>query len=137
MFENMIVNSNECLNIFLDLRNTPLILPMLPYYSGILINMNRIKGSRAFAERDIFLGTLHQYIGALWNVILADDGNVKLISSPMIYVSFSDNKTWTDTLAELINVGLPQFYKSLSLPQKVQDDLIAYMRQRTSGWMTN
>ncbi|WP_026766642.1 glycosyltransferase family 2 protein [Selenomonas ruminantium] len=132
-----IINADECFKLFSDESKTIGILPLLLYYSGILVNMTRVKNSISFSSRNDFCGTMHQYIGTLWNEIFENDGHVKLFAKPMIYISFAEHKTWTNTMHELITRGLPQFYYALSLPENIRYDLLLNMEKRTSKWKEN
>lgn len=107
---------------------------MLPYYSGLLVNLSKVKKSAVFKNRNKFQGTLHQYIGTLWNVALVNNGLIKFFAKPMIYISFNDCKTWTDAMKELITVGIPNFYKLLLVPNDIQNDLLTDMQNRTRNW---
>ena len=62
-----LISGDKCSKIFSSKEFTPNILPLLPFYSGLLVNVEKVKNSLSYSDRYVFQGTLHQYIGTLWN----------------------------------------------------------------------
>lgn len=135
-YSNETVKAKKAATIFSSKKYTPTILPMLPYYSGIIINLRELKKMTTKASREIFNGTMHQYIGSLWNATLKDDkARIKLISEPLIYVTIEGTKSWTEDTKYLINNSLPRFYSLLVLDEIIRERILAECSNRTSNWL--
>ncbi|MCQ2361457.1 MAG: glycosyltransferase, partial [Acidaminococcaceae bacterium] len=71
------------------------LLPLLPYYGGIIVNIAKMKQRSKKFSREIFSGTFHQYIGAILNVFFeSNDMKCFIIGMPFIGIGMDNDKTW-------------------------------------------
>lgn len=110
-------NGKDLINFFLSGNICQDIIPLLPFYSGIVVNISMISSSLSKNERDRFSGTLHQYLGSIWNTMLkynSYQGYVVNECITMIDIS-SPVKSWTGESYQLYVQGIPSFYDALLL----------------------
>lgn len=104
------------------------LLPLLPYFGGVLINLNYMKKYSSHELREVFSGTYHQYIGGLWNALLmSKEKHMCMIPDDIIGVGFDDDKTWFAYKDDVMN-SAKFFYQKLELPRHIREDLELYFR---------
>lgn len=91
------------------------IFPLLPYFGGVVVNVQMMKALSTKIERSRFDGTFHQYIGCLWKVGLCNsDVNAGFISEPIICVGCDSDKTWFEYKDDVLH-KLLLVYKELDI----------------------
>lgn len=93
--------------------------PLLPVYSGIIINTGAVNAVISKSERQLFYGTDHLYIGVLWNALIKSEKKVLGYSDSIVAIRTGGKSSWDDNLEKVIYKDIPKFYKNLY----VTDDL--------------
>lgn len=114
-------------------------LPLLPYYSGILINVEEIQKLQPADQRNRFAGTLHQYVGTIWNAILSEESNLPsvILAKPAVLIAMGTQKSWTDGYKELIEIGVPKFYRMLNLTEEEKNELLSFYQSQYADEILN
>ena len=102
------------------------VVPLLPFYGGLCANIEYVRNIFDEKQRNIFAGTMHQYIGVLWNAMLYDNRNVGWVSDDPIVIINTMGKTWNAEAEELIRNKIPKFYSLLAVPDTLKKLLIEH-----------
>lgn len=108
------------------------ILPLIPYFGGIIVNLEKINDLISSSDRRKFEGTFHQYTGSLWLALLNSKENVALFTDVTIGQGFDDDKTWFDYKEEVFK-NANRLYEILPISETVRRDistLITYSGRR-------
>lgn len=99
------------------------LLPLLPYYGGIVINMKMIR--EKYSRKDCYIGTFHYYIAILWDALLTlkDNKKIAIISKPTIFIGMDNDKTWFSYSNEVYN-NLNNVYKYLPFSTSMRKDIM-------------
>ena len=94
------------------------IFPMIPYFGGILVNLELMREVSTPEERNIFCGTFHQYIGGLWRVLLQNKNDkrfkVGMLGNPIVAIGADSDKTWYPYLSSVME-KMEFYYDNLGL----------------------
>ena len=117
---DLILSGNNYLTTFLENKEPFMSLsPLLPFYGGILINLSKIRIENLL-DGDIitrYQNTMHQYIGTLIHMLLANDGLVmRIYQQPTIAIAHDSEKQWNKSL---LNDSLVRFYSSLPIDENI------------------
>lgn len=106
------------------------LFPLLPFYGGIIVNVEYMNEHTTSSGRGIFDGTLHQYIGCLWNELLRNENLCAVITeTPLVALGYDvEEKTYID---EVTRTGIDpaSFYNKLCLKDEIKKEIIEYSRQ--------
>lgn len=109
--------------------------PLLPFYGGIIVNVQYMNQYSTSGERNVFRGTFHQYIGALWNELLKNKNLHAIVTEkPLVAIGYDvEKKTWLDELEDTFTVKVPMFYEKLLLDDKRRKEILQLYQKRMLG----
>lgn len=130
-----LIDREAAIDIFTSSIYTPTILPMLPYYTGVLINMSYMNHLNLERNKNIFYGTMHQYLGILWNTFFDKyDNKIILINEPLFNIKIDGEKTWTKDMDDLIKTKIPKFYLMLNIDDELKRKIIEQYKMKIKSW---